>query len=211
MIGKAKKYGKRDKNAIVDWLWDYLKTIPPEQIENFHIIMRAYIELADKPGLRIASDIMAGSCSDWIFRDFRAWVIAQGKSVYLAALKDPDTLAKVRPFGECIFERLNYTAAGVYEEITGQDIDDMKNAYQYRIIKAKLQRDIEYGEGINIQKEWQEYPLVVPKLYKKYMELEKRYEDAPDLLRFTDNVCLSVKSMPVSIKKGKKLEDGRER
>ena len=120
-IGKAKKYGKRDKNAIADWLWDFLKTIPPEQIENFHNILCAYIELADKPGLKIASDIMAGSCSGWIFRHFRAWVIAQGKTVYLAVLKDPDTLTKVRPFGECIFERLNYTAAGVYEEIAGQD------------------------------------------------------------------------------------------
>ena len=83
----------------------------------------------------------------------------------------------------------------------------------YYLSKRRQFNDLKINgnEGINIQKEWQEYPLVVPKLYKKYMELEKRYEDAPDLLRFTDNVCLSVKSMPVSIKKGKKLEDGRER
>ena len=86
---------------------------------------------------------------------------------------DSDTLAKFRLFVGFIFERLNYTAAGVYQEITGQDIDDMKNAYQYRIIKAKLQRDIEYGEGINIQKEWQEYPLVVPKLHC-FLQLWKR-------------------------------------
>ena len=166
--------------------------------------MRAYLEFADKPGLRIASDVMAGSCSGWIFRHFRAWVLAQGKSVYLAALKDPDTLATVRPFGECIFERLTYTAAGVYEEITGQDINEMKNTYRYRTIKKELQRDIEYGEGISIQREWCEYPLIVPKLCKKYMELAKRCEDVPDLLRFTDNVCLPAKTKPVSIKKEKR-------
>ena len=74
-----------------------------------------------------------------------------------------------------------------------------------------MQRDVEYGEKINIQKEWREYPLIVPKLYKKYMELERQNEDAPELLRFTDNVYLPTKAISISIKTEKRTKDGEER
>ena len=53
--------------------------------------------------------------------DFRAWLIAQGKAVYLNALRDPDTLADVEPYGDCSFESIAYVGNDVYHNLTGQD------------------------------------------------------------------------------------------
>ena len=63
-------------------------------------------------------------CSDDGFIDFRAWLIAQGKEVYLSALKDPDTLADIEPYGNCCFESLSYVGDDTYRQLTGQ------NAYE---------------------------------------------------------------------------------
>ncbi|EKC76209.1 hypothetical protein LEA_04821 [human gut metagenome] len=44
-----------------------------------------------------SSVIKEYGCSDDGFIDFRAWLIAQGKEVYMNALRDPDTLADIEP------------------------------------------------------------------------------------------------------------------
>ena len=89
-------------------LQDRLMSMGPEQTQAFHDILHIYEELADQYGLWDAASIMMEWCSDDGFIDFRAWLIAQGREVYLAALKDPDSLADVEPYGNCCFESLSY-------------------------------------------------------------------------------------------------------
>lgn len=91
-------------------LQDRLMSMGPEQTQAFHDILHIYEELADQYGLWDAASIMVEWCSDDGFIDFRAWLIAQGREVYLAALKDPDSLADVEPYGNCCFESLSYVA-----------------------------------------------------------------------------------------------------
>lgn len=54
-----------------------------------------------------------------VFR-FRMWLIAQGKEVYLNALKDPDSLSGVTPYGYCSFEALGYISSQVYSAMKGK-------------------------------------------------------------------------------------------
>ena len=63
-------------------------------------------------------------CSDDGFIDFRAWLIAQGKEVYMNALRDPDTLADIEPYGDCCFECLSYVGDYAYEQLTGRSAYD---------------------------------------------------------------------------------------
>ena len=65
-----------------------------EQAKRFDTMARVYMDLAYQYGLWTAANVMErGGCSDDGFMDFRAWLVAQGKEVYLAALADPDSLA----------------------------------------------------------------------------------------------------------------------
>ena len=75
--------------AMAYELQDRLMSMEPEQTQAFHDILHIYEELADQYGLWDAASIMVEWCSDDGFIDFRAWLIAQGREVYLAALKDP--------------------------------------------------------------------------------------------------------------------------
>lgn len=68
----------------------------PEQVLKFYAIMSGYKEVANKYGLwSVAALIKEDGCSDDRFIDFRSWLIAQGKEIYMAALENSDSLAGV--------------------------------------------------------------------------------------------------------------------
>lgn len=98
LIHEAKNACEQDMDAMLAYLKDRLVSMGPAQAQNFHDIIHAYEDLADKYGLWDAAGIMKEyGCSDDGFIDFRAWLIAQGREVYFAALADPDSLADVVP------------------------------------------------------------------------------------------------------------------
>ena len=98
LIHEAKNACGQDMDAMLAYLKDRLVSMGPTQAQNFHDIIHAYEDLADKFGLWDAAGIMKEyGCSDDGFIDFRAWLIAQGREVYFAALADPDSLADVVP------------------------------------------------------------------------------------------------------------------
>ena len=87
-----------NQRAAVYWLVERLLSMGPEQTLNFHSILHGYMELADKYGLwNAATLIHEDGCYVDGFEDFRAWLIFQGRETYLAALRDPDSLADVPP------------------------------------------------------------------------------------------------------------------
>ena len=131
LIQSAKETCGQDMDAMMDFLKDRLVSMGPEQAQNFHDILHAYEDLADKFGLWDAAGVMKEyGCSDDGFIDFRAWLIAQGRDTYLSALADPDSLAEVIPYEDCCFETLSYVGDYAYEQLTGKsaydqtDIDD---------------------------------------------------------------------------------------
>ncbi len=169
LLAQAKARCGQDMDASAKWVEGELLRMGPEQARNFDNVMHAYSSLAYKFGLWTAASVMLDGCTDDGFIDFRNWLIAQGKGVYLAALKDPDTLADVPLYGGGCFESLAYIGDKVYEKLTGKNAYDSIDRAEYEKLEQELARDIQYGEGINYPYRWSETIDYLPRLCEKYL------------------------------------------
>lgn len=173
LIAQAKKQCGQNQNAFVQWLEDRLTAMGPEQALNFDAIIHAYRDLAYKYGLWSAASILCKGCTDDGFIDFRGWLIAQGREVYMAALKDPNSLADVSAYGGCCFEDISYVGNSVYEKLTGLDSYDSFDRAAHQALMEELKKDIVYGEGIDYPYTWSETAAYLPRLCAKHMEPEE--------------------------------------
>ena len=171
LIHDAKIACGQDMDAMLAYLKDRLVSMGPTQAQNFHDIIHAYEDLADKFGLWDAAGIMKEyGCSDDGFIDFRAWLIAQGREVYFAALADPDSLADVVPYGDCCFEQLSYVGDYAYEQLTGKSAYDQTDWSAYEALLMKLEQDIVYKDGIEFPREGADLKKYLPRLCAKHPE-----------------------------------------
>ena len=169
LIREARDSCGQDMSAMVWYLKGRLVSMGAEQAQNFHDITQAYEDLAYKYGLWDAAEIiMEYGCSDDGFIDFRAWLIAQGKEVYLAALADPDSLANVEACGDCCFEELSYVGDYAYEQLTGKSAYDHTDWNKYEFLLAELEQDIVYRGGIEFPREGAELKQFLPRLCAKH-------------------------------------------
>lgn len=171
LIHEAKNACGQDMDAMLAYLKDRLVSMGPTQAQNFHDIIHAYEDLADKFGLWDAAGIMKEyGCSDDGFIDFRAWLIAQGREVYFAALADPDSLADVVPYDDCCFEQLSYVGDYAYEQLTGKSAYDQTDWSAYEALLMKLEQDIVYKDGIEFPREGADLKKYLPRLCAKHPE-----------------------------------------
>ena len=171
LIHEAKNACGQDMDAMLAYLKDRLVSMGPTQAQNFHDIIHVYEDLADKFGLWDAAGIMKEyGCSDDGFIDFRAWLIAQGREVYFAALADPDSLADVVPYGDCRFEQLSYVGEYAYEQLTGKSAYDQTDWSAYEALLMKLEQDIVYKDGIEFPREGADLKKYLPRLCAKHPE-----------------------------------------
>ena len=171
LIAEAKKECGQDMDASTQWLTDRLTALGPQQAQDFHDIRRGYQQLADQYGLWSAALIMCSNCLDDEFINFRAWLIAQGREVYLAALENPDSLADIESYGGCQFEGLTHVGSKVLESLTGHDAY-CADPFAYDALVAELKQDIVYGEGIGYPYKWDEIAGAFPRLCGKYLTQE---------------------------------------
>ena len=165
LIHEAKNACGQDMDAMLAYLKDRLVSMGPTQAQNFHDILHAYEDLADKFGLWDAAGVMKEyGCSDDGFIDFRAWLIAQGRDTYLSALADPDSLAEVIPYEDCCFETLSYVGDYAYEQLTGKSAYDQTDWARYETLLAELEQDIVYKGGIEFPREGPELKQYLPRL-----------------------------------------------
>lgn len=170
-----------DYDGILCATQEKLLAYTPEEIADWGIIQRYYRDLADTGGVFAAACFLNEYMSDDGFMDFRMWLISRGKSVYMAAIKDPDTLADLElredtcALMESRWEEYGYIANDVYEQ-TGGAVDFYKLMEQRPLTatqKADIQAEIEYFphticEGaMAIQ--------LLPKLYEKYGDIYFSY------------------------------------
>ena len=171
LIAGAKRECGQDMDASLQWLTERLTALGPQQAQDFHDILHGYKHLAYKYGLWTAATLMCEyGCSDDGFIDFRAWLIAQGKEVYLTALADPDSLADVEPYGGCQFESFSYVASEVLNTLTGGDAYDSMDPDGFDALVLELAKGIQYGVGIDYPYEWDELEQHFPRLCEKYLE-----------------------------------------
>ena len=165
LIQEAKTACGQDLDAMEDYLRERLVSMGPAAAKDFHDILQAYEDLADQYGLwDAASVIKEYGCSDDGFIDFRAWLIAQGKEVYMDALREPDTLADAEPYGDCCFECLSYVGDYAYEQLTGKSAYDQADRARYETLLAELEQDIVYKGGIEFPREGPELKQYLPRL-----------------------------------------------
>lgn len=125
-------------------------------------IFSEYQRLSYKNKLWAAAYIINGGCSDDGFDYFRAWLTAQGREVFLAALADPDSLADVDDCdGDVEYEDLLGVAARAYFQkkgLQGRDYDQYyQELEQYPLADetaAEMRFEIEYAADIDV--EWDE-------------------------------------------------------
>ncbi len=101
-----------------DLLRSALEQLSPDELAAFQLRFDDRHQLAYTWDLWGAAYVIEGGCSDDGFTDFRYALIAAGRDVYDAALRDAETLADLAeaPTG---FEEFGYVAGEVWEAKTG--------------------------------------------------------------------------------------------
>ena len=201
---------KKQPHDPSDWLMAQLVSMGPEQARKFDTISRVYVDLAYQYGLWTAASVMEKfGCTDDGFIDFREWLVAQGKEVYMAALKDPDTLADASSYQEQQFDFLPHIGSCAYEELTGRDVYQDFNPVQYQTLKSEIQPDIVYGDGICYPYTWSKSAAYIPRLCAKYLtpeELERRVQNCNDMWNVT---CSEIQKARATAQKSKKIKKNR--
>ena len=176
LLAQAKTACDGNQRAAAYWLTERLISMGPEQALNFHSIMHGYMDLADQYGLwNAATLIHEDGCYIDGFEDFRAWLIFQGRETYLAALKDPDSLADVPACVEddCRFADLPYAGSMAYARLTDRmAFNDIRPADQQHMT-ATLKKSIVYGAEIEYPYEWSEVEVYLPRLTARHLTPEE--------------------------------------
>ena len=116
IIEAAKEKAQGDLDAQVAQMTAALDQLDAEEILAWQQMFNEYQRLSYKSKLWAAAYIINGGCSDDGFDYFRGWLTAQGRNVFLAALRDPDSLADLVEVeeGEAEFEDMLGAASSVY-------------------------------------------------------------------------------------------------
>ena len=168
-IEAAKGQCGKDMDAMLSWIKGRLLGMQPEQILKFHTVLHGYRDAAYKYGLWTAASLLMDGCTDDLFIDFRAWLIAQGKTVYMAALENPDSLAEVEQYGDCEFEMLSYVGNDAYVELTGRDVYEDYTAEMRDQMLAEVSGGIKYHPMIEYPLEIRDAVAVYPKLGDRFV------------------------------------------
>lgn len=156
------------------WLAERLLEMGPEQTLNFHSILHGYMKLAYQYGLwNAAILILEDGCYGDKFEDFRAWLIYQGKETYLAALKEPDSLADIPDHENCQFMALPYVGDMAYERLTGHMPHVDMDLDAHRRLTAELKKGIVYGAETGYPHEWSEVAAYLPRLTARHTTPEE--------------------------------------
>ena len=169
LIAESKVQAGQNVDAQYDYLEEKLTAMGSEEALRFHGICYAYTDAAVKYGLWDAASCMLGGCSDDMFMDFRGWLVAQGKEVYMQALANPDSMASVELYNHGSFEHLAYLGSTVYEKLTGKNAYDDFPWYEEDALRRAVTSEIQYDPGIFYPRDMENWPRYIPNLCAKYL------------------------------------------
>lgn len=181
-----------DTKHIYQVLVETLSLMEISEISHWYQIANLYRICSFKEKLWGAARIMCYGYSDVVFDYFLGWLVTQGKDVFLAALKEPDSLADVEAvkeyatkmkdrqsianLGEHLrFETIVDAAIEAYQKKT-ESSDDLLKLKQYALPKETLcaiVSEIEYAKDIDAV--WYTHEkgvfgleTLLPRLYKLF-------------------------------------------
>ncbi len=114
-----------DPESAEEQLRVRLSALDPEEIVSYQEHFDRAFALAYQWNLWAAAYIIDGGCSDDGFMDFRYGLISRGRSIFEAAIADPDSLVTIAEDPAAGFipnEGFGYVARQVYESKTNQDM-----------------------------------------------------------------------------------------
>jgi hypothetical protein len=94
----------------------------PAEIETFARDQDDLLRTSYRWDLWGAAFVINGGCSDDGFDYFRGWLLLQGREVWNAALRDPESLAEIPLDGDPECEDVLYAAGKAYESATGHSL-----------------------------------------------------------------------------------------
>lgn len=155
IIEQAKEKSGDNWESRPESLKEILLQYSADDIRQFDKDYRTRLNEAYRWDLWGAAYLINGGCSDDGFDYWRDFLISEGKSVYEAALKNPDSLADLDNIEDAELEEFRYAIDEAYEELTGKEIP--------------ISDDIEYPDEPTGE-EWNEEDLssMFPGLAAKY-------------------------------------------
>ena len=157
----AASHGDIDKQAelIIGELVQY----PAEAIIEFDFVLRDWMANAYRRDLWHAAHIINCWCSDDSFSEFRAWLIAQGKAIYDAALEDPEILVDIVAVGQETFAfDVEFAAEYAYQRKTGKEIPPSPSH------RAVLLDDVDFNKNLSGDERKAQLAQYYPKLHAKF-------------------------------------------
>jgi hypothetical protein len=124
--------GYRDDGARYEALVDKLSRLPAEEIVDFARLYDELAAAAHRTDLWGAASLINGGASDDGFHYFCVWLVGQGRQVYEAAVRDPDTLADVVDPDDVAEGDLDGAAGQAWVAKTGRTEDDFHAALEQR-------------------------------------------------------------------------------
>jgi len=133
-------------------------------VKAFATTLKEHVAQAASWELWMAAYLLNGGCSNDGFLYFRGWLIAQGREVFEQALKNPDSLATVRPRlgspGEYEAEELLTAPTELLDWVYGEDVP---LALMCETLARKKPSGKRWKEG-----DWADMQKRLPRLWKKY-------------------------------------------
>lgn len=115
-----------DRASILNLTEKKLMQLTDNDIVEWHNIKGLYMDLAYRNILWAACAATHSHYTDDGFIDFRAWLISQGKNIYMKALNDPDSLSEIDlPKGTANFELYGYVACDAYAKKKAMECDGL--------------------------------------------------------------------------------------
>lgn len=170
-----------DQEGVLRVTQEKLQAYSPQEIAVWANFLRHYRDLADTSGVFASSCLLNDYMSDDGFMDFRAWLISRGQDIYLAALKDPDTLAGIDIPENTRFESYGYVAYDAYKGICEDDVyaemdmNPLTNA-QKDDVRAEIEYYPHEVDGFHIR---DHLPNLCAKHLKATEELHFTYREGP--------------------------------
>ncbi|MFP5391558.1 MAG: DUF4240 domain-containing protein [Gammaproteobacteria bacterium] len=154
LIDAARQQAGTDMDARVDALQDLLSPLDAHAIAAFQRHYDAQRLRAHRWDLWGAAYLIHDGCDHDGFRHFCDWLLSEGREVFEATLRDPDSLAERAPPRGVALELFGYVALAVHEQK----------------FRQALVRDTATDIALPMGEEWTEaeLPVLFPRLAHRY-------------------------------------------
>ena len=178
LIDESKEACKDNIKGMAKYLEERLSSLSLDEAKSFCGIYDTYHKAANKEGIISIAHLMNHEMlTDDGFTDFRNWLIAQGKEIYLETMKNPEILAERA--GEPIegwyeFELFGYVGMRAVEQKTG----DFKQSFVHLSESESMDilEEIEFGEYADKDLSIEELREAFPKFTERFTVENEEYD-----------------------------------